>query len=70
MANRTEYKDSQGHLVGYIDIIQGNAHCWDASGKSLGKYDRITNKTMDSQGGIYGSGNMLTNFFTKDSTLK
>ena len=53
-------KDGQGHTLG--KIVQRGQY-WeiqDKYGRTLGKYDPKTNKTLDAQGHTIGQGNLLT----------
>lgn len=53
-------RDSRGAKIGEIQESGGKLIIRDSRGSKRGEYDPKSNKTRDSRGAIFGTGNLLT----------
>ena len=57
---KTAIKNASGRTIGYKKVCGSQTIVEDASGKMLGRYDKNTDKTIDSSGKVMYSGDQTT----------
>lgn len=68
--SKKQYYDANNRLVGTTEIVNGHVIARSPNGTKLAEYDSFTDTTKDAGGVKFGKGNLVTNFFSQDPTLK